>query len=129
MSMTVGTGPRGITLPFEKFWVWLQAHPNCIVRVGTPEVVLFDHDDFHWNLAIEDENTFVVQLAKAKELVGELVVFVSEIAYVHCDFNDNDEFVCECIVETPTARESAYHFVMAHAYDEAEVPGPRRWTH
>ena len=30
------------TLPFEKFWNWLVTHPNCILRAGTPEAVLYD---------------------------------------------------------------------------------------
>ena len=25
------------TLPFEKFWRWLEAHPNCITRAGTAD--------------------------------------------------------------------------------------------
>src|ERR671935_111677 len=29
------------TLSFGAFWTWLQAHPNCILRAGTPEVVLY----------------------------------------------------------------------------------------
>jgi len=32
------------TLSFQAFWTWLQAHPNCILRAGTPEVVLYDDD-------------------------------------------------------------------------------------
>jgi len=42
------------TLSFDKFWAWLAGHANCIVRAGTPEVVLLDHDDFHWTLIAED---------------------------------------------------------------------------
>ena len=29
-----------LTLQFEKFWHWLQAHANCILRAGTPFWVL-----------------------------------------------------------------------------------------
>ena len=36
----------GVTLTFDKFWTWIQAHPNCILRAGTPESVIFDDDDF-----------------------------------------------------------------------------------
>jgi hypothetical protein len=34
----------------------------------------------------------------------------------------------ECIVESEKAREVAYHFVMAHEYDEAEHR-TEKWTH
>ena len=78
---------------------------------------------------MEDDATYVVQLARGKELVGEVVLLVQDIAYVQCEMSDNEEYVCECIVESEHAREAVYHFVMAHAYDEAEAPGPRRWTH
>ena len=57
------------TLTFDKFWQWLGGHANCIVRAGTPEVVLIDHDDFHWTLMTEDDHTRVVRLARAKDLV------------------------------------------------------------
>ena len=73
------------TLTFDKFWQWLGGHANCIVRAGTPEVVLLDHDDFHWTLITEDDHTHVVQLARAKDLVGELLVFSAEIAYVQVE--------------------------------------------
>ena len=118
-----------MTLPFEKFWAWISTHPNCIVRAGTPEAILFDHDDFHWHLAAEDESTYIVQLARGKELVGEIVLLVQDIAYVQCEVAENEEFVCECIVEGETAREAVYQFVMSHPFDEGEAPTSRRWTH
>jgi hypothetical protein len=127
--------PVASTLTFEKFWTWLVGHVNCIVRAGTPEVVLFDHDDFHWTILSEDETTRVVQLARGKELVGELVVFPSEIAYVQTEPGEQEgEFVFDCVIETESAREVAYHFVMAHEYEAADHPrsspgGGDKWTH
>jgi hypothetical protein len=130
MSMTPKQiSPSATTLPFDKFWTWVQAHANCIVRAGTPDALLFDHDDYHWHLAAEDELTMVVQLVRGKELVGEIVVFSSEIAYVQCEAGEAEEYIFECVVETAAAREVAYHFVMAHEYDDAEHPSGRRWTH
>src|ERR1044072_3680456 len=109
------------TLRLDKFWSWLAGHANCIVRAGTPEVVLLDHDDFHWTLVTEDEHTLVVQLARAKDLVGELLVFPAEIAYVQVEPSETDgEWLFECVVETEKAREVAYHFVMAHEYEDGE---------
>jgi hypothetical protein len=123
--------PVATTLSFEKFWTWIQSHGNCILRAGTPEAVLFDHEDFHWTLLTEDEHTFVVQLARGKELVGELVVYANEIAYVQSEPGEAEgEFVFECVVETEAAREVAYHFVMAHEYDAVEHRGDQgKWKH
>ena len=83
-------GKRGLaavatTVSFDKFWTWLGGHANCILRAGTPEVVLLDHEDFHWTLITEDDHTLVVQLARAKDLVGELLVFPAEVAYVQVE--------------------------------------------
>ncbi|MBP8810822.1 MAG: serine/threonine protein kinase [Kofleriaceae bacterium] len=135
-SPTKRVTPVATTLTFPKFWTWLQAHVNCIVRAGTPEVVLFDHDDFHWTLLTEDDATRVVQLARGKELVGELVLFPAEIAYVQVEPGEQEgEFVFDCMIETEAAREVAYHFVMAHGYEADEHPrgkgggGGDKWTH
>lgn len=113
-----------LTLPFEQFWQWLQAHCNCILRAGTPDCVLFDHEDYHWHLAAEDDLTQLLQLVRGKELVGEIVVLSSEIAYVQGHPPEHEEFVFECVVETPHGREAAYHFVMAHEFD-GEEPSQR----
>ena len=64
------------TLPFDAFWSWLQAHPNCIIRAGTPEAVLYDDDDLHWHFSAEGPDTFLVQLQRGKKLVGEMMVIV-----------------------------------------------------
>lgn len=117
-----------ITLPFEKFWGWLQAHRNCIVRAGTPEAILFDHEEYHWDILSEDDATHVLQLVKGKELVAELVVIASDVAFVQGSATDAQEHVFECIVETPSSRDVAYHFVMAHRYED-EQTGGRHWTH
>lgn len=121
------------TLTFDKFWAWLAGHVNCIVRAGTPEAVLFDHEEFHWTLTPEDERTFVVQVARGKELVGELVVYPTEIAYVQTEPGEQEgEWLFECVVEGESAREVAYHFLMAHEY-EAEhtrgAGGAEKWKH
>jgi hypothetical protein len=131
----MATGKRNLaavatTLTFEKFWNWLQGHANCVVRAGTPEIVLIDHDDFHWTLISEDDTTKVVQLARAKDLVGEMLLFTAEIAYVQCEPAETDgEWLFECIIESEKAREVAYHFVMAHEYDDGEHRREEKWTH
>ena len=119
-----------MTLPFEKFWAWLQGHSNCIVRAGTPDAVLFDHDDYHWHLAQDqEENVLLVQLVRGKELVGEIVVLSNDITYVQCEQADGEEYAFECVVETEATREVAYHFVLTHSYEDERPSPTRRWTH
>src|SRR2546427_11414967 len=71
------------TLSFPTFWTWLQTHPNCILRAGTPEVVLYDDDDLHWHFAVEGDDTRVVQLIRGKKLGCEIVVARRDITDVH----------------------------------------------
>lgn len=119
------------TLPFEKFWTWLQGHPNCILRAGTPDAVLCDHEDFHWSLITENKQTYVVQVGRAKDMVGELVLLAAEVAYVQCEPSEHEgEWVFECINEGESAREVLYHFILSHEYDGAEHRGDnKKWTH
>ena len=117
------------TLPFDTFWAWLRAHRNCIVRVGTPYSILMDHDDFHWDVVTEDGDTQVVQLMRAKDLVGEVIILASEIAYVQCVRDDAEEQVFECIVETPQSKEVLYHFLISHGYEDDTPSSSARWTH
>ena len=51
------------------FWNWLAAHPNCILRAGTPEAVLYDDEEFHWHFAAEGGGT--LRAAYAGELTAE----------------------------------------------------------
>jgi hypothetical protein len=69
-------------LTFDRFWRWLMEHPNCIVRVGSDDCTLLDHDDFHWDFVEEEEGSAVVQLVKGKVLVGELVFSRRDVLFV-----------------------------------------------
>ncbi len=46
------------TLAFDEFWRWLVLHPNCIVRAGTADSVLYDDDDLHWHFANEGPEAY-----------------------------------------------------------------------
>jgi hypothetical protein len=93
-------------------------------------MLLFDHDDYHWHLASDaEESALLVQLVRGKDLVGEMVLMASEITYVQCESAEAEEFVFECVVETESTREVAYHFVLAHAYEDDQPQQGRRWTH
>jgi hypothetical protein len=117
------------TLTFEKFWTWLQAHANCIVRAGTPDAILFDDEDLHWHFSAE-EDAYLVQVLRGKRVVGELVVVPAEVTFVQVEAGEvDDEHVFDLISENETQRVSAYHFVLSHGYDAAEEISPGRWTH
>ena len=118
------------TLSFPAFWTWLQAHPNCILRAGTPEVVLYDDDDLHWHFAVEGDDTRVVQLIRGKTLVGEIVVAPGDITYVQGVASEaEDEYMFELISETETDRVAGYHVVLSHAYDAESSLPPGRAVH
>lgn len=111
------------TLPLDRFWEWLAAHPNCILRAGTPEAVLYDDDDLHWSLGVEDEATLLVQVLRGKRLVGELLVEKEQVAYVEAVPQERpEEHVFELISETESDRFAAYHFVMVHGLGEEDAP-------
>jgi hypothetical protein len=117
------------TLPFTKFWTWIQAHPNCIVRAGTPEVVLFDDDDLHWHFGHEDDGTLLVQLIRGKKLFGELAIAPADVTYVQVEPGDGDEFRFELLGEGESSGVGGYHFVLSHGYDEEDAAEGRRFTH
>ena len=71
------------TLDFETFWKWLTTHPNCILRAGTPESVLYDDEDLHWHFAQEGDGTLLVQTLRGKRLLAEFFLDGERIAYVH----------------------------------------------
>jgi len=117
------------TLPFEAFWTWLQAHPNCIIRAGTPEAVLYDDEDLHWHFTVEGSETLVVQVLRGKRLVGELLIGPADVAYVQAVAGDEDEYVFELITESETDRIAAHYFVLSHAYEPQDHPGSGRAVH
>jgi hypothetical protein len=119
-----------VTLSFEAFWNWLQTHPNCILRAGTPETVVYDDDDLHWHFAAEGADTRVVELLRGKKLIGEIVVGLADVAYVQQVDGEEDEHVFELVSETETDRVVAYYFVLSHGYDGGqELPTPGRAVH
>jgi hypothetical protein len=117
------------TLSFDAFWSWLQAHPNCIIRAGTPEAVLYDEENLHWHFTVEGNDTQVVQLVRGKNLLGEMLVAPGDIAYVQGVAGEEDEFVFELISESETDRVAAYYFVLSHAYDTQQRPSSGRAVH
>ena len=131
--MTVETPERehdSPTLAFNEFWRWLVLHPNCIVRAGTPESVLYDDDDLHWHFSNEGPDAFLCQLIRGKRLLGELVLHPETVSYVQGYRGDHeDEFVFEMIAEGEVDRAAVYFFVLSHAYDGPDTPATGRAVH
>lgn len=115
------------TLLFDQFWQWLAAHPNCILRAGTPEAVLYDDEDLHWHFVAYQGGTVGVQLLRGKRFFGELFVDPEVVSYVQAMPGEvEEEHVFDLISETETDRTATYFFVMAHGYeDETPVPPGR----
>lgn len=108
------------TLPFDTFWSWVLLHPNCILRAGAADAVVYDDDDLHWHFAA-DGSVLYVQVIRGKRIQAELVLESERIAYVQDLGEEREgEFVFELISETENDRSALYYFVMAHAYEEAE---------
>ena len=125
--MSLTDGPT--TLSFDAFWNWLMMHPNCILRAGTPDAVVYDDDDFHWHFAADGPN-FYVQVIRGKRLMGELVVASESVTYVEMIDSDREgETNFDLIVESEQERIGAYFFVMSHGFEEEELPGHDRAVH
>jgi hypothetical protein len=115
------------TLPFETFWAWLASHPNCILRAGSPEAVIYDDEDFHWHFASEPPRTLLVQVIRGKRLVGEILLDPEAVSYAQAVSSEQEgEHIFELISETPTDRTVAFFFVLTHGYEEAEATSHSR---
>lgn len=111
------------TLRFENFWRWLTMHPNCVLRAGTPEAVLYDDDDLHWYIGAEGEGTLLAQVLRGKRLLGELLLDPEQVAYVQVVPPETEgEHVFELISEAGDKAFAAYFFVLTHGFEEGEDP-------
>jgi hypothetical protein len=118
------------TLSLETFWNWIQTHPNCILRAGTPDVTVYDDDELHWHFTAEGGDTLVVQLFRGKDLAAEILLVQAEVTYVQgVAGEEDDEYVFELISETEDDRVAAYHFVLSHGYDAHERSASGRAVH
>lgn len=118
-----------MTLTFETFWQWLLQHPNCILRAGSQDAVLFDDEYLHWSFSAEEPAAYA-QLIRGKRLVGELVIETSRVAYVQAMPEEPEgEWAFELVDEAGTELVAAYFFVLSHSFDESSIPGSDRAVH
>jgi hypothetical protein len=118
------------TLKFDGFWRWLQEHTHCILRCGSVDAMLYDHDAFHWAL-LEEDRQHVVQVLQGKVLVGELVMAGREVTEVNVapdpDTGTQGHILVELMGGPKEDPQVLYHFVMAHGIDPA--PGHKDLKH
>lgn len=118
------------TLSFDQFWDWLVLHPNCILRVGSADAVLYDDDDYHWQFSQEGLETPMVQVLRGKRLVGEMLVAREPITYVQGAPGEVEgEYAFELIAESESDRVVAYFFVLTHGYDASRDEPPTGRVH
>lgn len=109
------------TLSFSDFWSWLTAHPNCIVRGGTPEVVIYDDEDYYWHFGQEGNAMLLVQVVRGKRIAGELFIEPERVDYVQAVPSEiPEEHTFELVSEGEGGTFTAYFFVLAHGYESPE---------
>ncbi len=109
-------------ISFETFWTWLEQHANCILRVATPNAVLYDDEGLHWFVG-RDREALVVQAVRGKRLAGEVLIDADAIAYVLPTGEEQGEHGFEAVVETETERLAAYVIVLTHSFEEEDPEG------
>lgn len=116
----------GQTLTFEQFWRWFQRHPNCLLRAGTTDTVIYDFNDYHWYPGVESDGNVFVQMLRGKQLIAEIVVNPAEVAFVRAQAGDREgEFVFDLCDDTERV---LYYFVLSHGYDDEEGVDVRHWN-
>lgn len=108
-------------LTFDQFWRWLAEHRDCVVRAGSEDIMLFDHDLAHWDFFEESDGRAIVQCIIGKTLAGELVLERSEILFVQSSPNSEDpqsgEWFFECQGGPRDDSYPLYVFVMSHGME------------
>jgi len=115
------------TMSFETFWGWVTSHPNCILRAGTRDAVVFDDDDFHWHFSMDGPASLLVQVIRGKRLIGEILIPRQEIAFVQGVLGDHEgEFIFELVSGDESSQSALFFFVLTHGYESEDDLDPRR---
>jgi hypothetical protein len=115
------SAPATAPLTFDQFWRWLSEHRDCVVRAGTEDLMLFDHELMHWDFFEEAEGRGIVQLIFGKTLVGELMLERSEVLFVQSSPNVEEpksgEWFFECLGGPRDESYPLFVFVMSHGME------------
>jgi hypothetical protein len=116
--------PAAAPLTFDAFWKWLGEHRGCLVRAGTADAMLFDHEACHWELLEEEEGQAVIQQFLGKALIGEMVVERSEVLFVQSSLDVEEpgrgHWSFECIGGPRDDSYPLYNFVLTHGMEQAQ---------
>jgi len=108
-----------VSLSIAEFWSWLINHPNCILRAGTPETVVYDDEALHWGFGAEEPETLIIQAIRGKRPVGEILVVPDQVSWVRGAQGDIEgEYLFELMSETEEEPFASYFFVMTHGLDD-----------
>ena len=122
--MTSSSSKTAAPLTFEAFWRWLQDHRNCLLRVGSADVVLMDNELLHWDFFEEDDGSTVVQAILGKSLVGEVIIERSDILFVQAspDLEQpaSQAWNFECIGGSREENYPLFSFLMTHSMEGAQ---------
>jgi hypothetical protein len=116
-------------IKFAEFWKWIQGHPNCILSAGTPDCMIYDHEDFHWHFGQEEPDALLVQVIRGKHLVSELLIPRQGLTHVHAEMREEEEYLFECFMESDQGPVPAYYFALSHGYTSDVPEKPGRWVH
>ena len=111
-------------LTFERFGRWLLDHPTCVVRAGSEQCLLLDHDDFHWDFLEEEDGHVIVQLVKGKALVAELIISRRDVQFVQASIDPENATAGYWLFELIGGpKEDAFtvaHVLMSHGMEQQQ---------
>ncbi len=120
-------------LTFDAFWRWLSEHRNCLLRVGSPDVVLMDHELAHWDFFEEDDGRAVVQCIIGKSLVGEVLIERTEVLFVQAspdlESPNSQAWNFELIGGSKTENFPLFSFLMSHGMEGSPSGGHTMLKH
>lgn len=122
----------GTTLTFDRFWRWLRGHANCILRAGSEDVWLFDQENLHWHFEEDGRHNPVVQLIQGKRMIAEMILDVRDVLFVQAmPDGDSEEqgTLFEVVVGSKDDTYTAYHFLLAHPFEDEERGHPGGLKH
>ena len=113
-------------MSFDQFWSWVQSHPNCILRLGTIDSIVYDHEDHHWRFGVEQKGTAYVQMVRGKRIISEVLINPNEITYVSHEAGETgEEYFFDLHDESHRV---LFYFVLSHGTDEEEEPAANQWN-
>lgn len=124
--MTSSTVDAPPALPFSTFWTWLKRHTGCILRAGTPDIYICDHEIFHWQIEEDSEGNPDISLFFGKTRIAELIIEARLIQFANlmrAGDPENPEHVLVQIIGNEPGEEPCVLalFLMSHSPTEDDL--------